>query len=469
HEFPTLEVKGDATLASASLSDIPACAVFKAPQSLAPSPHMATVHSTSWDFCTGENLAKTAPHTASRGISWEKCCRTACQLAPLIARRTGAFVDTEIAKLQSFNTILNQIRMGHGTMLLILTVFLLSATGRTSALELKWWSTRESLSDYEAVRSFTVRSRIQCTAAASNSYSAVQLVAFNASSSRCTHYRCRLGLSHCRKCRNVNSGARKVSGNVEMPRLEEQFRRFWHNPVSHLQTASKDCWTTVQHRVSGSVNFYRNWSDYQNEFGEGPDRNYWIGLNALHRRTMEKARKLRILMKAWNNSEAWAEYSSFSVGPGSDNYRLSVTGFSGSAGIGDSLVGKANGSPTSAPGGTPAYKDFADAIGGEYAHGIIWRYYYEYYYSLKEIEMLTGLSKHNANSHSRWQGRRHRYGDQVQCSDNNLLPCVATLMHEDHRVDEPSHSEQAQHLQIYDDFYQFAGNLIRRIAACGGE
>uniref|UniRef100_A0A1I8IUH7 ANK_REP_REGION domain-containing protein n=1 Tax=Macrostomum lignano TaxID=282301 RepID=A0A1I8IUH7_9PLAT len=86
HEFPTLEVKGDATLASASLSDIPACAVFKAPQSLAPSPHMATVHSTSWDFCTGENLAKTAPHTASRGISWEKCCRTACQLAPLIAR-----------------------------------------------------------------------------------------------------------------------------------------------------------------------------------------------------------------------------------------------------------------------------------------------------------------------------------------------------------------------------------------------
>uniref|UniRef100_A0A1I8INJ4 Fibrinogen C-terminal domain-containing protein n=1 Tax=Macrostomum lignano TaxID=282301 RepID=A0A1I8INJ4_9PLAT len=345
----------------------------------------------------------------------------------------------------------------------------------TSALELKWWSTRESLSDYEAVRSFTVRSRIQCTAAASNSYSAVQLVAFNASSSGCTHYRCRLGLSHCRKCRNVNSGARNVRGNVEMPRLEEQFRRFWHNPVSHLQTASKDCWTTVQHRVSGSVNFYRNWSDYQNEFGEGPDRNYWIGLNALHRRTMEKARKLRILMKAWNNSEAWAEYSSFSVGPGSDNYRLSVTGFSGSAGIGDSLVGKANGSPFSTrdadhdtnsgncaqkyfgawwyascfdahPNGQ--YKDFADAIGGEYAHGIIWRYYYEYYYSLKEIEMLTGLSKHNANSHSRWQGRRHRYGDQVQCSDNNLLPCVATLMHEDHRVDEPSHSEQAQHLQL---------------------
>lgn len=37
-----LEVKGDATDASASERDIPACAALRAPQSLAPSPHIPT-------------------------------------------------------------------------------------------------------------------------------------------------------------------------------------------------------------------------------------------------------------------------------------------------------------------------------------------------------------------------------------------------------------------------------------------
>ena len=40
--FGLLEVKGEATEASASDNDMPACAAFKAPQSLAPSPHIAT-------------------------------------------------------------------------------------------------------------------------------------------------------------------------------------------------------------------------------------------------------------------------------------------------------------------------------------------------------------------------------------------------------------------------------------------
>jgi hypothetical protein len=42
HEMlASLEVKGEATEDSESDSEIPACAAFKAPQSLAPSPHMA--------------------------------------------------------------------------------------------------------------------------------------------------------------------------------------------------------------------------------------------------------------------------------------------------------------------------------------------------------------------------------------------------------------------------------------------
>uniref|UniRef100_A0A1I8FSM3 Fibrinogen C-terminal domain-containing protein n=1 Tax=Macrostomum lignano TaxID=282301 RepID=A0A1I8FSM3_9PLAT len=143
--------------------------------------------------------------------------------------------------------------------------------------ERTYWTSRDGLSDYEVASSRSMRSEVECLNVAS-SESAVQLVAFNASSGLCAHF-----------------------------------------------------------RVSGSVDFYRNWTQYQSEFGEGPDGNYWIGLNSLHTLTSSGARKLRILMKDWNDSISWAEYSSFSVGPESDNYRLSVSGFSGSAGIGDSL------------------------------------------------------------------------------------------------------------------------------------
>uniref|UniRef100_A0A1I8HA10 Fibrinogen C-terminal domain-containing protein n=1 Tax=Macrostomum lignano TaxID=282301 RepID=A0A1I8HA10_9PLAT len=217
--------------------------------------------------------------------------------------------------------------------------------------ERTYWTSRDGLSDYEVASSRSMRSEVECLNVAS-SESAVQLVAFNASSGLCAHFRCRLDLSHCRKCRDVNKGDHQV----------------W--------TAGSDCWTTVQHRVSGSVDFYRNWTQYQSEFGEGPDGNYWIGticvsklrifgtylaclhfskfvqanllefielhtefkhsksnmtiftnpgLNSLHTLTSSGARKLRILMKDWNDSISWAEYSASQWGPESDNYyRLSA-------------------------------------------------------------------------------------------------------------------------------------------------
>uniref|UniRef100_A0A1I8H4N9 Fibrinogen C-terminal domain-containing protein n=1 Tax=Macrostomum lignano TaxID=282301 RepID=A0A1I8H4N9_9PLAT len=171
----------------------------------------------------------------------------------------------------------------------------------------------------------------------------------------------------------------------------------------------------VQHRVSGSVDFYRSWTQYQSEFGEGPDGNYWVGLNALHEITLHGSHKVRFLMKAWNGSEYWAEYSSFSVGPESDNYRLSVSGFSGSAGIGDCFAG-GNGQQFTTkdadhdthsgncaaffrgawwftachcthPNGY--YRDASVATGDPYAQGVIWSLYFGYYYSLMEFEMLV--------------------------------------------------------------------------------
>ena len=46
------EVKGDTTEASASDSEMPACAVRKAPQSFAPSPHIPTHRLRARNMCT---------------------------------------------------------------------------------------------------------------------------------------------------------------------------------------------------------------------------------------------------------------------------------------------------------------------------------------------------------------------------------------------------------------------------------
>ena len=45
-------------------------------------------------------------------------------------------------------------------------------------------------------------------------------------------------------------------------------------------------------------------------------------------------------MRDWNNNLYWAEYDHISVGPESDKYRLSVSGYNTSSTAGDSLTNK---------------------------------------------------------------------------------------------------------------------------------
>lgn len=94
-------------------------------------------------------------------------------------------------------------------------------------------------------------------------------------------------------------------------------------------------WTVFQRRMDGSVNFNRGWSDYVNGFGNKTGE-FWLGLEELHRLTRNRNFELRIDMTEVRSGRHWyANYSSFSVGPGSDYYRLTATGFVGN--VTDSL------------------------------------------------------------------------------------------------------------------------------------
>ena len=92
-------------------------------------------------------------------------------------------------------------------------------------------------------------------------------------------------------------------------------------------------WLVIQRRNDGSVDFYRDWGDYKIGFGDVSGE-FWMGNEHLHSLTRDQ-QELRVDLVDFNGNTAYAKYASFSVGSESENYKLSVSGFSGTAG--DSL------------------------------------------------------------------------------------------------------------------------------------
>lgn len=89
-------------------------------------------------------------------------------------------------------------------------------------------------------------------------------------------------------------------------------------------------WTVFQRRKDGSVDFYRGWNDYVNGFGD-KQREFWLGLERMHQMTKNGNYELRIDLIRSDGVQQYAKYGSFSIGPGTDYYRLSVSGYSGTA------------------------------------------------------------------------------------------------------------------------------------------
>uniref|UniRef100_A0A1X7ULR7 Fibrinogen C-terminal domain-containing protein n=1 Tax=Amphimedon queenslandica TaxID=400682 RepID=A0A1X7ULR7_AMPQE len=94
-------------------------------------------------------------------------------------------------------------------------------------------------------------------------------------------------------------------------------------------------WTLFQRREDGSVDFYRNWTDYENGFGDLTGE-FWLGLSKIYRLTKERSNTLRVDLEDFDNDTAYANYSTFSIGDGSTEYILTAEGYSGTAG--DSLL-----------------------------------------------------------------------------------------------------------------------------------
>ncbi|CAH1801010.1 unnamed protein product [Owenia fusiformis] len=99
-------------------------------------------------------------------------------------------------------------------------------------------------------------------------------------------------------------------------------------------------WTYFSQRFDGTVNFFRNWAEYKNGFGNAKAEHF-VGLDNIVSLLKQGNYKLRIDLIAWfTKTHKYAEYTTFRVADGSDKYRLTIGGYSGTAG--DSMSGHNN-------------------------------------------------------------------------------------------------------------------------------
>ncbi|XP_023303417.2 fibrinogen-like protein 1 [Lucilia cuprina] len=92
-------------------------------------------------------------------------------------------------------------------------------------------------------------------------------------------------------------------------------------------------WTPIQRRLDGTENFYRNWSDYQQGFGD-KHKEFFMGLEPLHQLIKTKGpQELLIILGDHDKHIAYAKYDNFIVGSEADLYELKDLGsYVGSAG-----------------------------------------------------------------------------------------------------------------------------------------
>ena len=88
-------------------------------------------------------------------------------------------------------------------------------------------------------------------------------------------------------------------------------------------------WIVIQRNKKNSlVDFNKNWVDYEKGFGD-LNKEFWYGLSAIHCLTQTGQWEMRVDYQFNNNTWSYLHYNQFSVGSASEEYPLTVGGFTG--------------------------------------------------------------------------------------------------------------------------------------------
>ncbi|XP_033639107.1 microfibril-associated glycoprotein 4-like [Asterias rubens] len=166
-------------------------------------------------------------------------------------------------------------------------------------------------------------------------------------------------------------------------------------------------WIVFQRRQDGSVDFYRNWTEYQSGFGDLSNE-FWLGNDILRDLTGSGQWELRVDMGDWQSNTSWASYGEFAVT--GDKYTLHVGSYDVQSTAGDSMAGhnglsfttkdqdndiKINNCAMQFKGAWWYGACFVAHLNGRYYHrgvvshgqGIQWHHWTGFYYSLKSCSM----------------------------------------------------------------------------------
>ncbi|XP_063903606.1 fibrinogen-like protein 1 isoform X2 [Zophobas morio] len=122
-------------------------------------------------------------------------------------------------------------------------------------------------------------------------------------------------------CREVQKRGFNTSGIYRIqPRLSLQSFLVWCDMSSY-----DGGWTSVVNRFDGSQNFYLNWTDYKQGFGNLSGE-HWVGLDHLYELTNSKRVDLLVEMIDWDLLKVYALYDDFVVGNEAESYPLKTLG-----------------------------------------------------------------------------------------------------------------------------------------------
>ena len=179
-------------------------------------------------------------------------------------------------------------------------------------------------------------------------------------------------------------------------------------------------WTVLLKRQDGSVDFYRNWTDYKSGFGN-LEGEHWLGLDNMYLLTHQSSAppQLRVDLADWEGNTVFAKYHQFSVGDEDSDYTLSVSGYryqTTSTAAGDSLTTNGHGNHNGQRFSTPD-RDNDDATNSFHCamhyHGPWW--HRRCYYSVLTGKYYTSGGPRSSAPHgviwSSWKG--HQYSLRV--------------------------------------------------------
>ena len=91
-------------------------------------------------------------------------------------------------------------------------------------------------------------------------------------------------------------------------------------------------WLVIQrNRINSQLSFYKNWKEYEDGFGD-LEGDFWAGLKLMNHLTQRGQWEIRVDFQNNDNTWSYIHYNQFSVGSASEEYPLTITGYTGVSG-----------------------------------------------------------------------------------------------------------------------------------------